>query len=515
MKHLSSLDASFLHFESVETPMHVGSVLTLDLPPGYRGDFYEDVRTHLAGRLHLAPVFERQLAMMPLDLADPVWIDGDPDLDFHIRRHDLPKPGTRAQLESAVGRLHSTLLDRDRPLWEVHVIEGLETGQVAVYNKIHHAGMDGAAGIVVANAMLDVTPEPREVEPPDETRRHRPRPSTAALAGSAVTHMASRYLKLIRLLPNAAKAVASVALPAVGVPGTASLTLPTSWDFAPRTPFNVAITGLRAFAAQTLPLDDAKAIAKALGVTINDVVMGICSGALRAYLEDHGGVPDKSLVATVPVSLRRAGDMRQNNQVTLTLASLASDVEDPGERLRAIHASCASAKHLTGNLKPAVPLDLPVFGAPWLMSALASLYGRSSFAGAIPPLANVVISNVPGPQFPLYFARAKVATYSPISIPYHGVALNITVQSYDGALEFGLTACRRAVRDVRRVADLLADALAEMRPLAPPPPKPAPEKKAKKAAPAKAKPAKAKPAKARSARAKPARPRARRTAEKT
>ena len=468
MKHLSGLDATFLYLESPEMPMHVGGLNIFDLPEGYQGDFYEDVKAHVASRMHLAAVFQRKLALMPFELANPVWVDDDDvDLDYHIRRIILSKPGTRQQLEQYVGRLHSSLLDRSRPLWEFYVIEGLQSGQVAFYSKIHHAALDGAAGMALANAILDVSPTPREVKPP----RVKPHASkyqlgVAELAGAALSNTVQQYVKLIKILPDAVRAVARVALPKKDETGKRRFGLPKNWTFGPKTPINVAITNQRSFAAQSLPHAEAKQVAKRLEVTLNDVVLATCSGALRRYLADHGSVPRKSLTAGVPVSLREAGNTDLNNQVSMMLVSLASNIADPIERLRAINISTNGAKELTGQMKAVLPTDFPSFGAPWLMSGLVSLYGRSKLANVIPPIANVAISNVPGPQFPLYLAGAKMVTYYPVSIPAHGVALNITVQSYNGSLEYGLTACRKALPDVRVLADYIADAHNELRDLA-------------------------------------------------
>ena len=465
MRHLSGIDAAFLYLETPEMPMHVGSLNVYDLPAGYRGDFYEDVKRHVASRMHLAAVFQRKLALMPFELANPVWVDDDDiDLDYHIRRIVLSKPGSMAQLEAYVGRLHSSLLDRSRPLWEFYVIEGLSTGQVAFYTKAHHAGMDGAAGVALTNAIMDTTPVPRTVKPPPaRTGSRHYQLGVAELAGAALSNIAVQFVKLVKLVPAVAKAAANIALPPKGEDGRRRQRLPTGLALGPRTALNVAITNQRVFAGISLPLADAKLIAKRMNVTLNDVVMALCSGALRRYLEDRGGVPKKSLIAAVPVSLREAGNTDMNNQVTMMLASLASNVTDPIERLRAIHASTASSKAFTGNLKAAIPLDFPSFGAPWLITGLASLYGRSRLANVLPPIANVAISNVPGPQFPLYLAGAKMATYYPVSIPAHGIALNMTVESYNGSLDFGLTACRRAVPDVREIADHLRGALDELK----------------------------------------------------
>ena len=464
MKHLSGLDAAFLYLETPEMPMHVGSLCVYDLPPGYEGDFYEDVKRHVASRMHLAAVFQRKLALMPFELANPVWVDDDDiDLDYHVRRIVLSKPGTMAQLEAYVGRLHSSLLDRSRPLWEFYVIEGLATGQVAVYSKAHHAGMDGAAGMAMANAILDTTAVPRTVrKPPVRRTANRYQLGMAELAGAAISNMAVQIVKLVKLVPPAARALANIALPPKGPDGKRRPRLPTGITIGPRTLLNVSITNQRVFAAQSLPLAEVKRIAARMDVTVNDVVMALCSAALRRYLADREDLPAKSMIAAVPMSLRAAGNTEMNNQVTMMLASLASDVADPLERLRAINASSKSVKEFAGNVKAAIPLDFPSLGAPWLITGLASLYGRSRISNVLPPLANVVVSNVPGPQFPLYLAGAKMATYYPVSIPAHGVALNITVQSYNGSLDFGLTACRRAVPDVREIADHLSGALTEL-----------------------------------------------------
>jgi len=455
MNHLSGMDASFLHLETPEMPMHVGSLQVLDLPPGYDGDYYEDVKRYMGERMHLAEVFQRKLALMPFELANPVWVDDeDIDLDYHVRHVILPRPGTWAQLEKYVARLHSSLLDRSRPLWEIYVIEGLKTGQVAIYNKMHHAAIDGQAGVAVIKAMLGVTPVPAPIKPP----RSRPRTNqyqlgVAELAAAAASNTVQQYAKLVKALPAAAKALANVFMPVSEDDGKRRFTLPKGWQRAPRTPLNVAITNQRSFAARSLPLAEIKQMAKLCGASLNDVVLAVCAGALKRYLAEYNCTPDKPLVAAVPVSLREAGNTDPNNQVSMMMVSLATDVDDPLERLVAINTSSAAGKKLTGNIKAAIPTDFPSLGVPWIMSGFALLYGRSGLANRMPPLVNVAISNVPGPQVPLYFAGAKVASYFPVSIPTHGIALNMTVQSYNGALEVGLTACRRAMPDLADLAD--------------------------------------------------------------
>jgi diacylglycerol O-acyltransferase / wax synthase len=458
MNHLSGVDAMFLHVESPEMPMHVGSLNVLDLPEGYAGDFYEDAKAHVASRMHLASLFTRKLALMPFDLSNPVWVeDEDIDIEHHIRHITLPKPGSNRQLQQYVARLHSSLLDRSRPLWEMFVIDGLKSGQVAVYVKAHHAGMDGQAGVAVAQAIFDLTPTGRVVKKPRPTmRRNQYQLGMAELAGAAARNTLAQVIQLVRTAPAMARALRDVALPAKNESGKRDWSLPKSLKlFGPRTMLNVAITNQRSFAGRTIPLAEAKFIGKTLGGSLNDVVMCTTAGALRRYLHEYNDLPAKSLVAAVPVSLREAGDSSANNQVSMVLNTLATDIKDPVERLRAIHTASNANKAMMGRVKTAIPTDFPMLGAPWLVSGLASLFGRSRLANVMPPIANVLISNVPGSPVPLYLAGAKVISYYPVSIPAHSMALNVTVQSYDGRLDYGLIACRRAVPDINDLGDFL------------------------------------------------------------
>lgn len=498
MDHLSGLDAAFLYLETPQTPMHVGSLHIYELPPGYTGSFVDDVRKHIARRLHLAPVFQRKLLNMPLEFANPVWVlDEEPDLEYHIRSAVLPKPGSREQLDKLVGRLHANLIDRSRPLWEFTVIEGLQTPadappgtrHVGFYAKVHHASLDGASAIVLANAMLDVTSVPREVRAAAQRQTaDADTYSVSQLAGAGLRQTAAQVANLGRALPTLARtavqllrpARSTAALDAGAVPPR--LSMPTHW-FGPRTTFNANITNQRGFASVSVPLADAKRVAKAHGVSLNEVVLAICSGALRQNLSDARSLPDAPLLAAVPVSLREAGNTQMNTQASMMRISLASDIADPLARLRAIHAASSAAKALTSSMKSVLPTDFPSLGAPWLISGLAALYGRSRLAERMPPIANVTISNVPGSPVPLYLAGAKMLTYYPASIAIHGVGLNITVESYNGSLDFGLTACRKAMPDL---ANLARDMLAAHRELLATVKDAAPEAKAKAKAAAKA-----------------------------
>jgi diacylglycerol O-acyltransferase len=468
------------------------------LPEGYQGDFYENVKATMAGRLHLADVFTRKLALMPFDLSNPVWVeDDDVDLDYHIRHITLPQPGTNRQLQQYVARLHSSLLDRSRPMWEFYIIDGLKSGEVALYFKVHHAGIDGQAGVALGKAIFDTTPAGRVIRPPREkSRRSGYQLGVAELATAAFRNTVVQYDKMFKMLPELGKVLQSMATDAVAnLSAAQSVTqkLPSSnnpreWAksldmTAPRTPFNVAITNQRSFAGRTFSLAETKAIAKHFGVTLNDVVMSVCAAGLRGYLKSTDELPAKPLIAGVPVSLREAGDETSNNQVSMILVSLATDIADPLERLKVIHESSAQGKTTMNRFRSVILDDFPSFGAPWLLSGIASFAGRSGLANVMPPVANVVISNVPTMQQPMYFAGAEMISYYPVSIAAQGMALNMTVQSYNGRLDYGLIACRRTVpdADILEIGDYMLEehkkllALMQTVPAAP-----APEKKASK-----------------------------------
>ena len=458
MKHLSGLDATFLHLETPEMPMHVGSLNVLDLPKGYKGDFYEDAKNFMASRIHLADVFTRKLALMPFDMTNPVWVeDDDIDLDYHVRHITLPKPGTNRQLQQYVARLHSTLIDRSRPMWEFFIIDGLKSGQVALYTKVHHAGIDGQAGVEVGKAIFDLEPTGRVVKPP----RSRPRSSgyqlgMAELASAALRNTAQQYVKLFKMAPAIARAIGGLAKPDEKAAEKNTTAAPKKFNlFAPRTSLNVSITNQRTFAGRTISLAETKYIAKHFGVSLNDVVMATVAGALRHYLADNNELPAKPLVAGVPVSLREAGDQTANNQASMILVSLATDITDPLQRLKAINASSTASKSTMNRFKAVILDDFPTFAAPWLVSGIASMVGRSGIVNLLPPAANVAISNVAGAPFPMYFAGALVTCYYPVSIASHGTALNVTVQSYNGRMDYGLIACRRAVPDITEIGDYL------------------------------------------------------------
>jgi hypothetical protein len=494
MHHLSALDALFLQFETPEVPAHVGSVSLLQKPKGHRGSFYRHVRKHIESRLHLAPLFSRRLAFMPLDLANPIWVEGGAvNLDDHIKRVVLPKPGTQAQLEAAVARLHEGMMDRDRPLWEFTVIEGLQDGNVAFYSRIHHAALDGQGGVALAHAILDTSPTPRAVEPPGKKATPRLPPTTARMLSAAFRNTVAQYTRIVKAVPDALKLAGAGLLSAsqakqAGAPSEQGTGLGHLADFkpgdslqkiaqsllkkipggialGPRTSLNVAISGSRAFAGVELPLDETKAIAKHFDTKLNDIVLAVCAGALRRYFAGNKAALAKAMIGGVPASLRIPGDTSQSTQVTMMLVSMATNIADPRKRLAAIVKASSKAKALTGGMKSLIPTDLPSLGIPWLMSVITPLYRTAVATNRIPVVANLVVSNVPGPQMPLYLAGAELKTYYPVSIVTHGLALNITIQSYAGTLYYGLIACKASVPDLDAFAMHLHAAHAELRDL--------------------------------------------------
>ena len=458
MTPLSPLDALFLHLETPATPMHVGALHLLQ-PPRTGDDFLERLRRHVAARLHLAAPFTRRLAPLPLQFADPVWIEsGEIDLDWHVRRVRLPAPGSQAQLEVATARLHAQNLDRNRPLWRMTLIEGLASGQLALYTQFHHAALDGAAGVMLGLTLLDPGPRPRR-PPPPPPRSAQPVPSAWELTRAG---LASNSRKTVRLLRQTPRWLTTLGRSAAAL---TDRRLRTRFGLAPHTALNVAIEAPRRVATLSLPLAELKATARRHGVSLNDVVLAIVAGGLRTYLDP--GLPDAALVAALPVSLRAASDRAFGTRATLALASLATDIDDPLERLQAIHASAVLAKGRTAPLRGLLPEDLPSFGLPWLLSASARLYAASKLGERLRPLANLVVSNVPGPPEPLWLAGARLSSWWPLSIVEHGLGLNITVLSYAGAVDFGLVSAKNALSDPARLARAMKKASSELAALEP------------------------------------------------
>ena len=482
MKTLSGLDATFLYLETPETPMHVGSLHLYELPRGFRGSFHKAVQAHIAKRMHLAPIFHRRLAFMPLDLGHPAWVEADAvDLDHHIRKARGGRL-TVQQVQAEAARLHGVLIDRSRPLWEFHIFENVAPPDgmavqgklVAFYSKVHHAALDGKGGTVLANAILDLSATPREVPPPDPARRRRTAGDLkiGEMIGAIFSNSLTQYAKLARALPSAASSIGgTMARQSVkgGGTGLTGLRPRSPIALAPRTMFNTGITPERVFATASLPFAECKAMAKAVGGSFNDIVLWLCSTALRSYLAQHGSIPRKPLIAAMPVSLREENNKELNNQASMSLVDLGTQYAHPMKRMNAIMASTAKVKQALVSLKSVLPTDYPSLLAPWIVgkAARAALktYGRSGFAERLPMVANLAISNVPGPQVPLYLAGARMLTFHPLSIVMHGLALNITIQTYAGSVDFGVIADRQAVPQVQDLADALVAAFEEARKL--------------------------------------------------
>ncbi|MEM6940029.1 MAG: wax ester/triacylglycerol synthase family O-acyltransferase [Pseudomonadota bacterium] len=461
MKQLSGIDATFLYMETEQTPMHVAGLTLYDLPKGFRGSFHKHFNAFFKTRVHLIPIFGMKLAKAAFEIDHPGWVDaGELDFDYHIQSVKLPKPGNRKQVEDLVAELHSTRLDRTKPLWQFTVIEGLEGRQAALYSKVHHAAVDGGAGMVITQALYDVTEEPREVKPPKpkEPARIPTQAERAVLTmNDIVSNMVRQQLTMMENMPKLLTQMTDMIVPVL----TGKVGLPQV--FAPRTPFNVTVGAARSYAARSISLNDVKGISRATGAKLNDVVMAIVSGAVRKYLLDKQDLPDAALVAFVPISMREMGNTDLNNQVFGMNVPLATNYGDPLKRLSKIQRESGASKAMAGSVKDAAPSDFTVVGAPTLLPGLMQLYGRSGLTEMIPQVVNMCISNNAGPPLPLYCAGAKVTALYPVSIATHGCGLNVTVQSYLKHLDFGITADHKAVPDVDHLSDLLVASFEELK----------------------------------------------------
>jgi diacylglycerol O-acyltransferase / wax synthase len=481
MQQLSSLDAQFLYVETATTVGHVGISLLLDPGTAPDGELtLERLRDVLEPRLHLVPPLRQRLLTVPLALGLPYWVD-DPDFDieFHLREIALPGVGNEEQLAEQVARIHARPLDRSRPLWEMYLIHNVEGGRQALYSKVHHAAIDGVSGAEILATILDATVEPRIEEPPDEYWTPEPLPSAMTLLQQGLAASAAQPAEVLRTLPRALPHLAD--LPGASlVPGVQVISdladslvrLATASEeghsperrtiVTPPTPLNAAITAHRRFAFGSLPLDEIKTVKNAFAMTVNDVVMALCTTALRRWLLDHDGLPDVPIVVAVPVSVRTDEQLGSNgNQVSVMIAEMPTHIADPMDRLLEVQQGMADAKRHFDAVPATILQDI----SSVIPTALAGLATRAIFrmvtVGAFP--FNLFVSNVPGPQLPLYVGGARVLGIYPASaITDMTGALNITLFSYDGALDFGLIACRELVPDVWNLIGYLRDALDEL-----------------------------------------------------
>jgi diacylglycerol O-acyltransferase len=469
MRQLTGLDAAFLAMETRTVYGHVGSICVLDPSTSPEPFTYERFMRRIESRLPLVPPFRWRLVEVPLGLDQPYWLE-DPnfDIEFHVRELALPAPGDDRLLADQAARLHSRPLDRSRPLWEIYLIWGLEGGRVAIYTKVHHAAIDGVSGNDILTAVLDLSPYGRpasELPPPSPAREERAPSGLELLARSAVslTGHPVRAVRvgagLLRSVPALATSPMRPRLPLLDrflrPDGDAVLSQPGLR--APQLPFNRPITQHRRWAFRSLPMDDVKKIKNATGSTVNDVVMALCAGALRRWLIDHDALPDGPLIAAVPVSVRTEDQQgKHGNQVSTMLAVLPTHLDDPAARLRVVHEAMRAAKEQHQALPATLLADVTQFAMPALAGQASRLAARLRLVERVNPF-NLFISNVPGPNVPLYYAGARLLAYYPLSAITDGQGLNMTVMSYQNQLFFGLTACRELVPDVDRLASYLVE----------------------------------------------------------
>ena len=489
MKQLSGMDVSFLNMETSTVFGHVSSMTVYDPSGTPGGAGLEATKALVAQRLDRLDPFRRRLVTVPLGLDLPYWVeDSELDLDFHIRHLAVPPPGTPEQVSEVVARIMGRPLDRRRPLWELYVIEGLEGGRIAQLTKIHHATIDGASGANLLATLLDTDPgaRPDAVAVPIEGETI---PSDMEMLQRTMFEYVKRPEKMIRLTVRSLRELSKstrngglgaladlIAQPMPGPMGNLirqrlranrgdetdkPMALPPTQ--APRTPWNRPITAHRRFAYTTIKLDDAKQIRRAHGCTFNDVVMALCAGALRRYLIEHDALPEDPLIAMVPVSVRTAGEGGvYENRVSFMLANLGTNVKSPLKRLKVVQQSMTAAKENFAAIPAEALQDFTQFAPPAIAARAMRMYSQLRIADRMNPPFNLIISNVPGPAEPLYSAGARLEHFYPVSAVADGQGLNMTVQSYNGNLDFGFVACRELVPDLWRLVDLLHMSMDEL-----------------------------------------------------
>ncbi|HEX3760730.1 MAG TPA: wax ester/triacylglycerol synthase family O-acyltransferase [Kofleriaceae bacterium] len=470
VKRLSPSDAMFLYSESREQMMHVAGLMPFTPAPDSPPDLLRRLMDELRGPPPVSSPWNLKLSTPNL-LWNPLqtWVEERAiDLEYHIRRSALPSPGDERELGILVSRLHGYRVDLHRPPWEVHLIEGLERGRFAWYAKIHHALVDGYSAMQAMTNALSSDPDERErplffaIPPRAKPRPASPDAAAGAGPGDAGDQEGSRGIHFPELLGavreqyGASKAVIRALINMVQASRAGDHELVSPLE-APRCLFNARISRSRRFATQSLALDRLRAIARAAGGTLNDVVLALSAASLRTYMVEQEALPDAPLVAMVPVAIRTKDELGGGNAVGAILATLATDVADPAERLARIVASTARAKaQLQGMSKAAILQYSALITAPSMLQVIPGA------AGHLRPPFNIVISNVPGPDRPLYFRGARLEAWYPMSIPIHGQALNITCTSYAGQVCFGFTGCRDTVPHLQRLAVYCGEALSEL-----------------------------------------------------
>jgi WS/DGAT/MGAT family acyltransferase len=459
LQRLSGLDASFLYLETPTQPLHVCSVLELDastIPGGYS---FERLLEQLALRITAIPTFREKLANSFLNLDHPVWVEDEHfDVERHVHRIGLPAPGGRAELAEVCGHLASLPLDRRHPLWEMWAIEGLggtdarKGGRLAVITKVHHAAVDGVTGANLMSQLCSVEPDAPAPEPVAASAGVNP----IRIALGGLGRFATRPIALAtKVLPET---VSTVVETVRRVAGGRAMASPFA---APHTPFNSRITAHRNIAFAQLDFDDIKTVKNHFDVKVNDVVMALVSGVLRQFMLDRGELPEASLVAMVPVSVHDRSDRPGRNQVSGMFCSLETQITDAGERLRAIAKDNAVAKEHSAAIGATLLQDWSQFAGPAVFGVAMRVYARSRLTEAR-PVHNLVVSNVPGPQIPLYFLGAQVDAMYPLGPIFHGSGLNITVMSLNGKLNVGLISCPELLPDLATMADGFVSGMKEL-----------------------------------------------------
>ena len=454
-KKLSVVDAMFLAGESRESMMHVGGLFLFTPPPDAEPGFLRGWTDELRGLTRVNPPWNLRLRT-PDFLKNPlqVWVEDDAsfDIDYHVRRSALPSPGDERELGILVSRLHSVQMDFHRPPWEVHFIEGLERGRFALYFKIHHALIDGYTSMKMLAASLSPDPDERDT-PMFFVREPLRRPRTEHDHDGAPMHALFEAAKdQLGAARDAGRALINVVKAARA--GDRTLVAPLQ---APHSILNRRISRNRRFATQQYPIDRLRALARATGGTINDVALALCGASLRRLLGDLDALPGAPLTAMLPVNIRPKDDPGGGNAVGAILASLATDVDDPVGRVEAIIASTRRAKEQLQGLSKAAILQYSA-----MLMAPLTLQQVPGAAGRVRPAFNVVVSNVPGPDRPLYFRGAHLDALYPLSIPFHGLGLNITINGYADTLNFGFIGCRDTVPHLQRLAVYSGEALDEL-----------------------------------------------------
>jgi len=443
---LKFADAAFLYAETRNSPMNIAALQILEVPPERRNTFFGEMQRYVAERATMIDFMTRRLVGGSLGLDHPHWETVDRlDIDQHVRLTVLPKPGSIAQLEDAVARLHARPLDRGRPLWEYHLIEGVQGNRFAWYTKMHHACVDGVAGQMLLDVFGNATPDDSHIgaSVADVTA-----PELFDRWAGAVARGATRPFDDLRTLGQGLQSSARLVRRAMNGKSFGAYA-----QRAPATRFNRAIGPHRTFTVGTLSLSEVKAVGKAHDCSVNDVFMAVCAGGLRKYLNDRNELPEQALVAGVPVSLRKAGDRSMSNQVTLLLTSLATHEADPFTRLTSIRDSARVGKAMVATMGRSMPQDIHMPGLPLALRSIMASSELLRLGDRMSMPVNLVISNVAGPRQAVFIHGARMLTHYPVSIPVHGMALNITVQSYQDRLDFSLTACRDVLADGAQLRD--------------------------------------------------------------